>query len=84
LTFVTKLQLNWYTKRAALSAVYTSTELFMLSDNSPEFRETWKFLERRIDDAIKVNEFGIEVSFIGDFSGNTMAAVGQRLPWYCH
>lgn len=35
---------DWYTERALLMAVYSSTELFMLSDTSEDFQETRKFL----------------------------------------
>ena len=42
--------MNWYTKRAALAAVYASTELYMLRDNSVDFNETWDFLHRRMQD----------------------------------
>merc|ERR1712188_21605 len=43
--------MSWYTKRAVLGAIYTSTELFMLNDKSPEFRDPWAFLHRRMNDA---------------------------------
>ena len=40
---------NWYTKRATLSAVYASTLLFWLGDDSPDFQATRDFLDRRIE-----------------------------------
>jgi len=40
---------NWYTKRATLSAVYSSTGLYWLGDASPGHAATWEFLDRRID-----------------------------------
>ena len=40
--------MNWYAKRAALAAVYGSTELFMLTDASAEFGATWGFLDDRL------------------------------------
>ncbi|KAK9368985.1 ubiquinone biosynthesis protein coq9, mitochondrial [Lipomyces kononenkoae] len=39
---------NWYTKRASLSAVYSSAELYMTQDNSPGFENTYEFLDRRL------------------------------------
>ncbi|KAL8973316.1 MAG: hypothetical protein Q9183_000009 [Haloplaca sp. 2 TL-2023] len=42
---------SWYTKRAALSAIYASTELFMTQDKSPHFKETEDFLDRRLEGA---------------------------------
>ena len=44
---------NWYSKRAILSAVYASTVLYWLGDNSEGSEETWHFLDRRIDDVMK-------------------------------
>lgn len=41
---------TWYTKRAALSGIYISTELFLLTDKSDGYKETWRFLENRLDD----------------------------------
>ncbi len=41
---------SWYAKRAALSAVYASAELFMTNDRSPGYRETRDFLRRRLDE----------------------------------
>jgi ubiquinone biosynthesis protein COQ9 len=47
---------SWYTKRALLTGIYASTELFLLSDTSPNFEETWKFLDRRIEETITLGE----------------------------
>ncbi|KAK3251769.1 hypothetical protein CYMTET_38901 [Cymbomonas tetramitiformis] len=41
---------SWYTKRAILGGVYTSTELFMITDCSAGFEDTWAFLDRRLED----------------------------------
>lgn len=41
--------LNWYSKRATLSAVYASTVLFWLGDQSDDYQDTRDFLDRRID-----------------------------------
>lgn len=40
--------LNWYSKRAILSAVYSSSVLFWLGDNSDDHQETRAFIDRRI------------------------------------
>ncbi len=45
--------INWYTKRATLSAVYSSTVLFWLGDDSEGFAATWAFLDRRIDNVMQ-------------------------------
>ena len=38
----------WYTNRAALAAIYASSELFMTTDTSKDFIETEEFLTRRL------------------------------------
>ncbi len=48
--------INWYTKRASLSAVYGSTVLYWLGDQSEGHAETWGFLDRRIDNVMKIEE----------------------------
>jgi ubiquinone biosynthesis protein COQ9 len=45
---------SYYTKRSLLAAVWTSTFLFWLEDRSEDFRDTWAFLERRIDNVMQI------------------------------
>lgn len=45
--------LNWYSKRATLSGVYSSTVLFWLGDDSADHQATWDFLDRRIDNVMQ-------------------------------
>lgn len=47
---------NWYTKRATLSGVYSSTVLYWLGDDSPEYMATWAFLDRRIGDVMRIEQ----------------------------
>ena len=49
----TSEDVNWYTKRATLSAVYSATLLYWLGDNSDGHEATWEFLDRRIDDVMR-------------------------------
>ncbi|MDV4146195.1 MULTISPECIES: COQ9 family protein [Shimia] len=44
---------NWYTKRMTLSAVYSSTILYWLGDESDGHAETWAFLDRRIENVMQ-------------------------------
>ncbi|MDG1430267.1 MAG: COQ9 family protein [Paracoccaceae bacterium] len=44
---------NWYTKRMTLSAVYSSVVLYWLGDASDNNEETWAFLDRRIDNVMQ-------------------------------
>ena len=52
----TSEDLNWYTKRATLSGVYSATVLFWLGDGSAEHTDTWSFLDRRIADVMRIEE----------------------------
>jgi len=38
-----------------LATIYKATELYMLQDTSEDHKETWLFLERRINDALQVH-----------------------------
>ena len=48
---------NWYTKRMTLSGVYSATVLYWLGDTSPDHQRTWEFLDRRIDDVMRIEKF---------------------------
>lgn len=48
----TSRDLNWYTKRASLSAVYGATVLYWLGDQSEGSSDSWAFLDRRIDNVM--------------------------------
>ena len=53
----TSVDFNFYTKRALLAGVYTSTLLYWLQDEgdgSGDFPDTWAFLDRRIGDVLKI------------------------------
>lgn len=62
---------SWYTKRASLSAIYASSELFMTQDTSRAFQETRAFMERRFDG---MRELGGAVGSIGQWVGFTLGA----------
>lgn len=53
---------NWYTKRATLSAVYSSTVLFWLGDTSEGHAATWGFLDRRIDNVMQIEKVKAQVN----------------------
>lgn len=50
----TSTDYNFYTKRALLSGVYSSTLLYWLNDKSADHVATWAFLDRRIAEVLKV------------------------------
>ncbi len=47
---------NWYTKRAILASVISSTMLYWLGDHSTDFTSTWAFLDRRIENVMQVEK----------------------------
>ena len=52
----TSTDYNHYTKRLMLGGVYASTLLVWLDDQTPGFSETASFLDRRIDDVMKIEK----------------------------
>ena len=56
----TSTDFNHYTKRMTLGAVYGSTLIAWLDDQSDKWSETAAFLDRRIDDIMKIEKFKAE------------------------
>jgi ubiquinone biosynthesis protein COQ9 len=56
----TSTDFNHYTKRMTLGAVYASTLLVWLDDDSEGWIETAAFLDRRIDDVMKIEKLKAE------------------------
>ncbi|MEM9581016.1 MAG: COQ9 family protein [Pseudomonadota bacterium] len=54
--------INWYSKRATLSGVYSATVLFWLGDSSPNHEDTWAFLDRRIADVMQFEKVKAQVN----------------------
>lgn len=54
--------INWYSKRATLSGVYSSTLLFWLGDDSPDHQASWDFLDRRIADVMQFEKLKAQVN----------------------
>lgn len=52
----TSRDVNWYTKRATLSAVYSSTVLYWLGDETEGNEATWAFLDRRIENVMQFEQ----------------------------
>lgn len=57
----TSEDINWYSKRATLSAVYSSVVLYWLGDDSDGQEATWDFLDRRIEDVMRFEKFKAQV-----------------------
>lgn len=48
--------LNWYSKRATLSGVYSAVVLYWLQDETEDRAATWAFLDRRIEDVMRIEK----------------------------
>ncbi|NXI96199.1 COQ9 protein, partial [Psophia crepitans] len=57
---------NWYTRRAVLTGIYNTTELVMMQDSSPDFEDTWRFLENRVADAMNMGNTANQVQSTGE------------------
>ncbi|CAN6451940.1 unnamed protein product [Victoria cruziana] len=61
--------IDWYVKRAALGGVYSTTELYMLTDHSPDFRDTWGFLDARVKDTFDLRKSVQEAAYLAEAVG---------------
>ena len=79
----TSVDTSWYSKRATLSAVYSSAEVFMTTDSSPNFIETEQFLDQRLEE-VKVigraaGDVGQWMGFTGMSFFNMLRSKGARI-----
>ncbi|XP_069073420.1 ubiquinone biosynthesis protein COQ9, mitochondrial [Pleurodeles waltl] len=58
--------INWYTRRVMLAGIYNTTELVMVQDTSPDFEDTWRFLENRVTDAMTLGHSAKQVKSTGE------------------
>jgi ubiquinone biosynthesis protein COQ9 len=52
----TSTDFNFYTKRMTLAGVYSSTFLYWISDETEDCIDTWKFLDRRIENVMQIEK----------------------------
>lgn len=69
--------IDWYVKRTMLGGVYSTSEVYMLTDHSPEFGDTWNFMEHRIRDAFDVHKTVKEVAYLAQDVGNSVGSSVQ-------
>lgn len=53
---------NYYTKRALLAAIYSSTLLYWLDDTSEDYQDTKSFLRRKIKNIGSINKWKSSIS----------------------
>ncbi|KAJ6913857.1 hypothetical protein NC651_016185 [Populus alba x Populus x berolinensis] len=64
--------IDWYVKRTVLGGIYSTTEIYMLTDSSPDFRDTWAFLEDRVKDAFDLKKSIQEAMYMAEAVGAGM------------
>ena len=64
---------NFYSKRALLATVLSSTTLYWLDDKSEDHTETWEFLDRRISDVMKIPKVKANLKNMIDLALNPIA-----------
>ncbi|XP_010542507.1 PREDICTED: ubiquinone biosynthesis protein COQ9, mitochondrial [Tarenaya hassleriana] len=68
--------IDWYVKRTVLGGIYSTTEIYMLTDDSPDHRDTWAFLEERVKDAFDLKKTIQEAKY---FAQDIGAGVGKSV-----
>lgn len=61
----TATDFNFYSKRVLLAGVYSSTLLYWLDDDSPDFEDTWTFLDRRIENVMGIEKAKARIKRFG-------------------
>ncbi|KAI4335186.1 hypothetical protein L6164_013856 [Bauhinia variegata] len=64
--------IDWYVKRTVLGGIYSTTEIYMLTDSTPEFRDTWAFLDARVKDAFDLKKTIQEAQYLAEAIGAGM------------
>ena len=73
----TSADFNFYTKRALLAGVYTSTMLHWFADSSEGSGETWAFLDRRIGDVMQIEKFKASAQKFVEGLPNPLSILGS-------
>ncbi|KAF2147293.1 uncharacterized protein K452DRAFT_354722 [Aplosporella prunicola CBS 121167] len=71
----TSVDSSWYTKRASLSAIYSSAEVFMTQDQSTDFKDTERFLDSRLEDLRRFGGATGALSEWLDYTGHSVVNV---------
>ncbi len=72
----TAQDVNWYSKRATLSAVYGATVLYWLGDETADFTATRAFLERRIEGVMRFEKLKGQIAALPGVSALAGLATG--------
>jgi ubiquinone biosynthesis protein COQ9 len=67
--------MSYYTKRALLGGIYTSTELYMTQDKSKDFQSTWQFLQDRFRDSQKIGNLSGNAKRLSSWTRNSIFGI---------
>ena len=68
---------SFYTKRALLAGVVASTNVFWLEDQSEGHKDTWGFLDRRINDVLGIQKLRMKSEQIRGMMTNPLSCFSQ-------
>ncbi|KAJ4977120.1 hypothetical protein NE237_002226 [Protea cynaroides] len=75
--------IDWYLKRTVIGGIYSTSEVYMLTDNSPDFQDTWRFLDGRVKDAFDIGKTVQEAKYlletVGAGMGNPLQDIVKRV-----
>ncbi|GAY37637.1 hypothetical protein CUMW_030560 [Citrus unshiu] len=66
--------IDWYVKRTVLGGIYSTTEIYMLTDSSPDFCDTSRFLDDRVRDAFDLKKTFQEATYLAEAVGAGMGS----------
>lgn len=72
----TSADFNFYTKRALLSGVYTATILHWFADNSDGSKDTWTFLDHRIENVMQIEKVRGQLGKLAEGLPNPLTILG--------
>ncbi|KAG0234054.1 Ubiquinone biosynthesis protein coq9, mitochondrial [Actinomortierella wolfii] len=67
--------MNWYSKRAMLMGIYSSTEIYMTTDKTQNFQATQAFLDRRFEDAAIVGKTANNLLQLAEFGAKSVVGI---------
>ena len=73
----TSADFNFYTKRALLAGVFTSTMLHWFADTSEGAAETWTFLDKRIENVMQIEKFKATAAKFVEGLPNPLSILGS-------
>lgn len=73
----TSTDFNFYSKRAVLAGVYSSTVMHWFSDESADYADTWAFLDRRIENVMQFEKAKASVKKVGAMLPDPVALLSR-------